>query len=71
MFFRPKGEVEVIAGIRQVEGMDYDWTTGNLYWVDSTEQVIEACRKDGLYRKTIHREQLDKPRALALDPPNG
>ena len=60
-----------IAGIKQVEGMDFDWTTGNLYWVDSIEKVIEVCSKDGLFRKTVHSEDLDKPRALALDPAKG
>ena len=60
-----------IARIKQVEGLDFDWTTDNLYWVDAVEKVIEVCRKDGRYRKTIHSKELDKPRALALDPPFG
>ncbi|XP_028406976.1 sortilin-related receptor-like isoform X2 [Dendronephthya gigantea] len=60
-----------IAGIKQVEGLDFDWTTDNLYWVDAGEKVIEVCRKDGRYRKIVHSDDLDKPRALALDPPFG
>lgn len=60
-----------IAGIKQVEGLDFDWTTGNLYWVDSGKIVIEVCRKDGLFRKTVHSKDLTKPRALALDPAKG
>ena len=64
-------EIKAIAGVKQVEGLDFDWTTQNLYWVDSAKKVIEVCRKDGLYRKTVHIDKLDKPRALALDPPMG
>lgn len=60
-----------IAAIKQVEGLDFDWTTDNLYWVDSGEKVIEVCRKDGLFRKTVHSNDLDKPRGLALDPHMG
>ncbi|XP_046854475.1 sortilin-related receptor-like isoform X2 [Xenia sp. Carnegie-2017] len=60
-----------IAGIKQVEGLDFDWTTGNLYWVDSGKIVIEVCQKDGLFRKTVHSKDLKKPRALALDPAKG
>ena len=70
-YFFTKDATKVIAGINQVEGMDFDWTTDNLYWVDSGKKVIEVCRKDGRFRKTIHRDSLDKPRALALDPQNG
>ncbi|XP_028406957.1 sortilin-related receptor-like [Dendronephthya gigantea] len=60
-----------IAGVKQVEGLDFDWTTDNLYWVDAGKKVIEVCRKDGRYRKTVHSDDLDRPRALALDPPYG
>jgi low density lipoprotein receptor-related protein 5/6 len=64
-------DIITIAAVKQVEGLDFDWTTDNLYWVDSSRKVIEVCRKDGLFRKTLHADGLDRPRALALDPAMG
>lgn len=58
-------------GVQYPEGMAVDWVAHNIYWADMGTNRIEVCRLDGSARKVLIWKDLDNPRALALDPPNG
>lgn len=59
-------------GMTTVESLVFDWTGGNLYWINSGSSgnaSIEVARKTGEFRKIlINRTYLDRPRGLVLDP---
>ncbi|EDO45218.1 predicted protein [Nematostella vectensis] len=71
-FLNGSGITQVLHGItQQVEGLALDWLSNNLYWVDAGAKKIEVSRKDGRYRKVLFKDNLDRPRALVLDPVRG
>ena len=56
-------------GMSTVESLVFDWTGGNLYWIDSVNKSIQIARKTGQYRKVLVNDTyLDRPRSLVLDP---
>ncbi|XP_038062779.1 sortilin-related receptor-like isoform X2 [Patiria miniata] len=61
------------VGLQTVEGLAFDWIAMNIYWVDSGTRKIEVARHDGRFRRMLINEtqQLDQPRAIALDPKKG
>eukprot|EP00057_Strongylocentrotus_purpuratus_P026506 XP_011680980.1 PREDICTED: low-density lipoprotein receptor-related protein 1 isoform X3 [Strongylocentrotus purpuratus] len=63
------GTTEVLhdLGVLNPDGIAVDWAGRNLYWCDKGLNVIEVSRLNGSYRKTIIKENLDEPRAIALD----
>lgn len=63
-------EIIVEDNVKAIEGLAYDWTAGNIYWIDSEAQKLEVARKNGQFRRTLLNgtTYLDKPRSLALDP---
>ncbi|XP_033127863.1 low-density lipoprotein receptor-related protein 2-like [Anneissia japonica] len=73
MFLNGSGEVEVIIDqyVADGEGLAVDWVARKIYWVDRTYDVVEVAELDGSLRKTLKREGLFEPRAIALDPRNG
>lgn len=48
----------------------FDWTSNNLYWIDSEKQIIEVLSIGSLNR-TVLTEYLEKPLAFAISPVNG
>ena len=58
-------------GIQQVEGLALDWLGDNIYWVDAVGKKIEVSRADGRFRKSLISSNLDRPRAIVLDPKRG
>ncbi|CAG5013242.1 unnamed protein product [Parnassius apollo] len=64
-------EVVVHQGLSTAEGLAVDWIAGNLYWVESSLHQIEVARVDGKYRRTLIAEDMDSPRAIAVDPRKG
>ena len=58
-------------GLDFPEGMAVDWVAHNIYWADTKKNRIEVARLDGSSRKVLVWQNLDEPRALAVDPPNG
>jgi hypothetical protein len=49
------------------EGIAVEWSSGNVYYADSSKDEIGVISLDGKYQKTIIREGLVNPRALAID----
>lgn len=66
------GNMSVVAsgrGMSTVESLQFDWTGGNLYWIDSVNKSIEVARKNGQFRRRlVDHTHLDRPRGLVLDP---
>lgn len=56
------------SGLDLVEGLAYDWITGNLYWVDSRLNALEVSRRDGSQRIILLNKNISQPRGLSLDP---
>ena len=66
------GIIETLhVSIQQVEGLALDWLGDNIYWVDAVGKKIEVSRADGRFRKSLISFNLDRPRAIVLDPKRG
>lgn len=53
------------------DGIAIDWIARNMYWTDTGTDRIEVARLNGTSRKILITENLDEPRAIILDPPEG
>jgi len=60
-----------MAEIDHPDGIAVDWIGRNLYWTDTGTDRIEVSRLNGTWRKVLISENLEEPRALALDPEAG
>ncbi|KAL0612518.1 LINE-1 retrotransposable element ORF1 protein [Plecturocebus cupreus] len=61
----------VVSGILSPDGLACDWLGEKLYWTDSETNRIEVSNLDGSLRKVLFWQELDQPRAIALDPTSG
>uniref|UniRef100_A0A8C6V0X7 Low density lipoprotein receptor-related protein 6 n=1 Tax=Neogobius melanostomus TaxID=47308 RepID=A0A8C6V0X7_9GOBI len=61
----------VIAGLASPDGLACDWLGNKLYWTDSETNRIEVAELNGSLRKVLFWQELDQPRAIALDPARG
>lgn len=71
--FNQSGSVQniVISGLLSPDGLACDWLGEKLYWTDSETNRIEVSNLDGSLRKVLFWQELDQPRAIALDPTRG
>uniref|UniRef100_A0A8D0BMN3 Low-density lipoprotein receptor-related protein n=1 Tax=Salvator merianae TaxID=96440 RepID=A0A8D0BMN3_SALMN len=71
--FNKTGSVQnvVISGLLSPDGLACDWLGEKLYWTDSETNRIEVSNLDGSLRKVLFWQELDQPRAIALDPARG
>ncbi|XP_063053042.1 low-density lipoprotein receptor-related protein 5 isoform X2 [Engraulis encrasicolus] len=61
----------VVSGLESPDGLACDWLGRKLYWTDSETNRIEVANLDGTSRKVLFWQDLDQPRAIALDPAHG
>ncbi|MEQ2207779.1 Low-density lipoprotein receptor- protein 6 [Xenoophorus captivus] len=61
----------VVPGLAAPDGLACDWLGKKLYWTDSDTNRIEVAELDGSLRKVVFWQELDQPRAIALDPERG
>ncbi|TUA36655.1 Low-density lipoprotein receptor-related protein 6 [Bagarius yarrelli] len=61
----------VVSGLASPDGLACDWLGSKLYWTDSETNRIEVAELDGALRKVLFWQDLDQPRAIALDPGRG
>lgn len=71
--FNKSGSVQnvVVSGLLSPDGLACDWLGEKLYWTDSETNRIEVSNLDGSLRKVLFWQELDQPRAIALDPARG
>ncbi|XP_075422854.1 low-density lipoprotein receptor-related protein 5 isoform X1 [Ascaphus truei] len=72
-FYNQTGNVQhvLISGLVSPDGLACDWIGKKLYWTDSETNRIEVSNLNGTYRKVLFWQDLDQPRAIALDPAHG
>ena len=61
----------VRSEVKHPDGIAVDWVARNLYWTDTGTNRIEVSRLNGSARRVLIDENLDEPRAIALDPTKG
>ena len=64
-------QIVISSQIKHPDGLAVDWVARNLYWTDTGTDRIEVSRLNGTSRKVLINENLDEPRAIALDPARG
>ena len=64
-------QIVISSQIKHPDGLAVDWVARNLYWTDTGTDRIEVSRLNGTSRKVLINENLDEPRAIALDPAQG
>ncbi|KAG8173700.1 hypothetical protein JTE90_014405, partial [Oedothorax gibbosus] len=58
-------------GLMVPEDIAVDYVARNLYFTDSGLKQILACKMDGSMCHVLHKRNVQKPRAIAVDPPEG
>lgn len=61
----------ITTGLVRPDGLACDWIGKKLYWTDDETDRIEVSDLNGKTRKVLIWDQLDQPRAIAVDPLNG
>ena len=66
-----KPRVVISGDLGRPEGLAVDWVSKKLYWTDYELEKICVSSIDGNYRKTLIWRNIDKPKAIAVDPKAG
>ncbi|XP_014246217.1 very low-density lipoprotein receptor-like [Cimex lectularius] len=64
-------KVVLSKNLTSVDGIAIDWIYKHIYWTDNEKNTVELANYDGSMRKTIIKDDLDEPRALAVHPNEG
>lgn len=57
--------------VTMCDGLAVDWLYSHIYWTDTGKNTIELANYEGSMHKTLIRDSLDEPRAIALNPLDG
>ncbi|CAK9813981.1 Very low-density lipoprotein receptor [Anthophora quadrimaculata] len=63
--------VVIDDGLTTSDGLAVDWIYSHIYWTDSKKDTIELANFEGNMRKTLIRDRIQEPRAIALNPLEG
>ncbi|XP_076235491.1 low-density lipoprotein receptor isoform X2 [Calliopsis andreniformis] len=63
--------VVIDDGLTTSDGLAVDWVYSHIYWTDSAKNTIELANFEGNMRKTLIRDRIREPRAIALNPLEG
>lgn len=63
--------VVIDDGLTTSDGLAVDWIYSHIYWTDSLKTTIELANFEGNMRKTLIRDRIQEPRAIALNPLEG
>ncbi|XP_034193047.2 low-density lipoprotein receptor isoform X2 [Osmia lignaria lignaria] len=63
--------VVIDDGLTTSDGLAVDWIYSHIYWTDSRKSTIELANFEGNMRKTLIRDRIQEPRAIALNPLEG
>lgn len=66
-----KKEVVIDNDVTTVDGLAVDWLYNHIYWTNTDKDSIEVADFNGEMRKTLIRDRLDEPRAIAVYPSEG
>ena len=64
-------ETIVSTGLSNPYGLAVDSFGQNIYWTDSSEQVIEVASLNGIYRRVLFKDDLQNPKDIVLDVTRG
>lgn len=64
-------EIVINESLINPDGIAVDWIARNLYWTDQGTKRIEVSRLNGTSRLVLVVDDLEKPRAITLDPVTG
>lgn len=53
--------------LKHVTSVDVDRKTGEIYWTDASEDVIQKSKQDGKIIRTIMWHELQMAEAIAID----
>lgn len=61
----------ILRDLGEVEEIAVEWETGLIYYTDYMYETVDVARIDGTHRKTLIRETIANPRAIAVDARSG
>ncbi|XP_015585106.1 very low-density lipoprotein receptor isoform X2 [Cephus cinctus] len=63
--------VVIDKDLTTADGLAVDWIYNHIYWTDTEKNTIELANFEGNMRKTLIRDRIQEPRAIALNPLEG
>ena len=61
----------LLTGVRTADGLAVDWIADRIYWTDTGLKLIEVASINGKQRMKLVSNDLEEPRAVAVEPFNG